>query len=65
LETEKPLNFTVPLTLYNALDAEASRVGQTKTALIRWILYNWLEKTRNNKEVEEDAKPTANAGVQN
>jgi hypothetical protein len=44
IKTEQQLNFTVPLPLYNALDAEAARLGQTKTSLIRWILNSWFAK---------------------
>ena len=63
--TEKDLNFTVPLPLYMGLEAEATRLGQTKASLIRWILNSWLEKNSRVKGKEvEDVKPTANSGVQ-
>jgi hypothetical protein len=39
-------NFAVPRFLYDAIDREAGRLAQTKTALIRMILVEWVEKRR-------------------
>jgi len=51
---EKDLNFTIPPALYEAINAESERQGQTKAALIRAILNEWNEKRK--ARLEHSAK---------
>jgi hypothetical protein len=40
----KDIYFSVPIPLYETLDGESTRQGQTLAALIRMILNDWVEK---------------------
>ena len=42
-ETKEDLYLTIPVALNKIIEEEATRQGQTKTALIRQILNNWAD----------------------
>lgn len=51
---EKELSFTIPFDLWDALSEEAGRQVQTKAALCRVILREWLEKRLKNANRTEN-----------